>query len=349
MERTGENKLKVLLVDDEERVLGALRRSLSKLTSNVEFDTAQGGKEAINKSSAYPFDLVISDLRMPNIDGEKVLGFLRRQQPDSVRVVLSGQASAEKLLDTLRVSHQYLEKPCPTARLATVLDSLATLKRSNLPQILIKHVVTMTSLPCDGTLVSLVREQLSQGAEFSVNDALIAADIGMSIGLLRLIAITSGGVISPQVTISAQGIPSSLLTRFFDSLLISPLYENDELLRAVRVTSIKANILRQQLSRRGIANAHLLSLVGYLGELTLINSVGGELEMLAKLQGCRDEITQLVWALWAFPRATLDSLKDKRFLASRQEIDSFFPLNELSFLSDNEIVEIFSEIICLTE
>ncbi len=114
---------KILFVDDEQNVLDGLRRQLRK-TFFVE--TALGpveGLQAVNKKG--PFAVVVSDLRMPVMDGIKFLIRVKERTPDSVRMVLTGNADQESAIKAVNDGHifRFLTKPCPTEVLVKVLKS----------------------------------------------------------------------------------------------------------------------------------------------------------------------------------------------------------------------------------
>ena len=108
MGEQGNKNYKILLVDDERKVLASLKRCLLGLQADLKIEVAKSGSEGLEATNHEDFDLIISDLRMPLVGGAKLLGKVRRFHPDTLRVVLSGQASIERLLEVLPVSHLYL-------------------------------------------------------------------------------------------------------------------------------------------------------------------------------------------------------------------------------------------------
>ena len=85
--------MRVLLVDDEPRILSGLSRALRTSGSRAwDVATATSGDEALARLSEAPADVVLSDVSMPGMDGATLLGEVRRRWPDVVRLVLSGYA-----------------------------------------------------------------------------------------------------------------------------------------------------------------------------------------------------------------------------------------------------------------
>lgn len=116
---------RVLFVDDEPNVLEGIQRTLRK---QVDLQTASSGEQALRlMREAGPFAVVVSDMRMPAMNGAQFLAKAREQDPDTVRMILSGQADFEATIAAVNEGHVYrfLTKPCPSERLlAAVEDGL---------------------------------------------------------------------------------------------------------------------------------------------------------------------------------------------------------------------------------
>src|ERR1039457_1977797 len=94
---------RVLFVDDEPNVLEGIRRALRK---QVDLQTAPSGAEGLRLlHDAGPFALVISDVRMAAMNGAQFLAKVREQAPDTVRMILSGQAAPRHYCRSQRRSH----------------------------------------------------------------------------------------------------------------------------------------------------------------------------------------------------------------------------------------------------
>jgi HD-like signal output (HDOD) protein/ActR/RegA family two-component response regulator len=119
------NPLILLLVDDEPNVLDGLRRLLRPLRKEWEVRTAGSGREALGLIAEEPPDVIISDMRMPEMDGAALLAIAKLQAPSAVRIVLSGQTDREAALRAVPVAHQFLSKPCAPAEL---FDTLARVR-----------------------------------------------------------------------------------------------------------------------------------------------------------------------------------------------------------------------------
>lgn len=116
---------KILLVDDEENVLNALRRELRGL---YEIETFTSAAAAIERCRETTFDLVISDYQMPEMNGVQFLIQVGQIQPDTSRLVLSGQAHIDALISAINETHIYrfLSKPWDKSELqSNIVQALA--------------------------------------------------------------------------------------------------------------------------------------------------------------------------------------------------------------------------------
>lgn len=115
-----ENRIRLLIVDDEERFLG----TLSKRLALRDFDVAavSSGDEAVDLARKREFDLALVDLKMPGMPGEEVLRILKEEHPLMEVVILTGHGSVESAVECIKEgSYQYLQKPCETSELLEVL------------------------------------------------------------------------------------------------------------------------------------------------------------------------------------------------------------------------------------
>ena len=116
---------RILFVDDEKFVLETFRRNLRR---HFEIETADGGLAALRLMEAGgPFAVVVSDLKMPTMDGVEFLGAVKSRWPDTVRIMLTGHADLDTAMSAVNKGaiFRLLTKPCaPDALLAAVNDGL---------------------------------------------------------------------------------------------------------------------------------------------------------------------------------------------------------------------------------
>lgn len=100
-----ESDVKILCVDDEPNILSALRRTLTSFGYNVI--AAKSGQEGLKLLQQEPVQLVISDMRMPGMDGVSFLEYVSVRWPDTVRVLLTGYSSLDSTIDAVNRGHVY--------------------------------------------------------------------------------------------------------------------------------------------------------------------------------------------------------------------------------------------------
>jgi HD-like signal output (HDOD) protein len=114
-------KRRILFADDEPAVLQGLRSVLRPQRHEWDMTFAGGGPAALEELKKSAFDVVVTDMRMPVIDGAELLRQTKELQPRAVRVVLSGQTDAESAMKTVFTAHQFLAKPCDVDKLRSVV------------------------------------------------------------------------------------------------------------------------------------------------------------------------------------------------------------------------------------
>lgn len=106
--------LKALFVDDEPSVLSAIKRAFHKI-HDIKIDTAESGKEGIEKiKNEGPYAVVVSDLRMPVMDGIQFLSRVKELSPETVRIMLTGYADIQTAIEAINSGNvfRFLTKPC---------------------------------------------------------------------------------------------------------------------------------------------------------------------------------------------------------------------------------------------
>ena len=114
---------KILLVDDDNSVLDGYRRSLSR---EFPMETALGGEEALKLVAANgPYAVVVSDMRMPGMDGIQLLSKIKALSPDTIRVMLTGNADMETAINAINEGSifRFLNKPCKKEVMARTLTA----------------------------------------------------------------------------------------------------------------------------------------------------------------------------------------------------------------------------------
>lgn len=113
---------RVLFVDDEQPMLEALRARLHRLHGKWDMDFVDSGAQALERMHERACDVIVTDMRMPGMDGGQLLEAVGQRWPETVRIVLSGCAELELAVRLVPIAHQYVSKPCEPKQLETVVD-----------------------------------------------------------------------------------------------------------------------------------------------------------------------------------------------------------------------------------
>jgi HD-like signal output (HDOD) protein len=183
-----QTKKRILFVDDEPMVLKGLQRTLRKMRAEWEMVFADSSKQALDILAAEPFDVIVSDLKMPEMDGEQLLAEVKNKHPQVVRIILSGHVEQETTFKSFQLAHQSLSKPCEAEILKQTLNQLFAV-RSLLEDESIKRIVSQTeTLPSLPKVYTEVIGEL-QSADPSIKKVgeIISSDMGMTAKILQIV------------------------------------------------------------------------------------------------------------------------------------------------------------------
>jgi len=179
---------RILFVDDEPMVLKGLQRTFRKMRDVWEMTFTSSSKEALGILGSGTFDVIISDLRMPEIDGVQLLAEVKSKHPEVIRIILSGQVEQDTTFKSVQVAHQSLSKPCDADILKQTLKELFAL-RNLLEDESIKRIVSQTetlpSLPAVYT--EIIHELQSSEASVKKVGEIISTDMGMTAKILQVV------------------------------------------------------------------------------------------------------------------------------------------------------------------
>lgn len=177
----------VMFVDDEKGVLDGLRRSLYGQRNEWTQLFANGGQEALTMLEHQRADVVVTDMRMPGIDGAELLDRVRTMQPEAARIVLSGFSGREAIFRTIGPAHQYYVKPCQPPVLVEAIRRALAVRRTLRSPGLLALVAGAKSIPAlPGALTELFVELQSPSGSTAEAARIIATDVGLTVNLLKL-------------------------------------------------------------------------------------------------------------------------------------------------------------------
>ena len=289
---TRDARVRVLFVDDEPQILEGLEDSLRRWRHEWEMSFVVGGAAALEELEAQPYDVVVSDMRMPGMDGAALLEQVQTRHPSAIRLILSGHSELESPLGAAPVAHQFLAKPCDAVELRRVVDGALRL-RSLLSDDAIRGIATgVRALPSAPACYEELNRAIADpnGTVERIGE-LIEADPGMCAKVLQLVNSAVFGLgrrietaREAAVYLGTTTLRSLVLSvEIFSSLRPSPpipgLSVESLAIHSARVARV-ASLLAT--SREDRESAFTAGLLHDTGKLLLATCRGGEMaELLA--------------------------------------------------------------------
>jgi HD-like signal output (HDOD) protein len=179
---------RVLFVDDEPKVLEGLQRMLRPQRHEWQMSFAEGPTAALEVLAREPFDVVVTDMRMPEMDGAALLEKVRELYPRTGRIVLSGYTEVGFAYRTVRVAHQFLLKPCDAESLRQAVARTCNLQDLLSSESLASVVGEIGELPSAPRLyMSLTQALANPKCSIERIAEIIEQDVGISAKVLQLV------------------------------------------------------------------------------------------------------------------------------------------------------------------
>lgn len=180
---------RILFVDDESRILDGLGDLLRRRRQEWEMAFAASGEAALAELDSGPYDAVVTDMRMPGMDGASLLAAVQQRYPDAIRIVLSGQTDLKAAIRAVPVAHRFLVKPCDGEELQNVLVRSLAL-RELLGDEEIRAFVTETArLPSIPQTYVMLTEALRRDPDVGIDQVatIVGSDMAMCAKVLQLV------------------------------------------------------------------------------------------------------------------------------------------------------------------
>lgn len=279
-------KKRILFVDDDARILNALDDLLYRDRKRWDMVFANSGEEGLAALRAKSFDVVVSDMRMPGMDGATLLGIVMTECPGAARIVLSGQAEREAIVRALPYTHQFLSKPCEASVLRRAIERC--LEVVGRPRADVRAMISRLDRLPSPSRVFAELTTLAEDSSSSLVDVerVVATDSGLAAKILQLANSAAFGVSrrisSIRDAVAYLGIELIRCLALTSSILASA---TSSPIAGFSVDAANASALRvATLARRFAqpANADLVFAAGILhdiGELVLAMGLPGYVEL----------------------------------------------------------------------
>lgn len=180
-------KKRLLFVDDDPMVLSGLRRALHGMRQTWEMNFVGSADAALHALEKEHYDAVVSDMRMPGMDGAQLLEQIKQRYPAIVRMILSGQSSREAIYRSIAPAHQFLSKPCDAQELTARLGQAFAMRDLLANQSLKTMISRLRSIPSLPTLYDEITAALRlESPSLDQIARIISKDVGMAAKILQL-------------------------------------------------------------------------------------------------------------------------------------------------------------------
>jgi len=127
-------KNKALVIDDEQIVLDSVSKILKD--ENYEVDVSLSGREGLNQAVQKEYDILLTDIRMPDIGGMRVLRDVKRAKPSLPVVIITGYASVKSAVQAMKLgAADYIEKPFTPDQLLKAVDAALDMAATQVPEV----------------------------------------------------------------------------------------------------------------------------------------------------------------------------------------------------------------------
>jgi HD-like signal output (HDOD) protein len=194
---------RILFVDDDPQLLAGLGKALRKHRDRWTMVFASSGEAALAEVHRHGFDVVVSDMRMPVMDGATLLATIRDQDPTTIRMILSGFSDRNAIVRALPVAHQFFNKPCDLTELAGAIDRACDLRAMFDGEALRAVIGKLGVLPsAPGVYHELAALLGSADAEVEAVAAVVERDVGLCARVLQVASSSFFGIDQPMRSIA---------------------------------------------------------------------------------------------------------------------------------------------------
>lgn len=179
---------RILFVDDEAQVLAGLRSRLHRLRSEWDMAFVESGAAALELLASGAYDVIVTDVQMPRMDGAELLRIVSQHWPQMARIVLSGYSDSIQIARLASLAHQSLAKPCAPQQLESVINRCLSLQEVLDAPHLRAVVGRIRTVPAMPQVYSRLRDALADEATSARDIAeLIAAEPAVTAKVLQMV------------------------------------------------------------------------------------------------------------------------------------------------------------------
>jgi two-component system response regulator HydG len=211
---TSQRRSRVLLVDDNLEMARTLADGLAD--RGYDAAAAESGQEAIQRLAAEPYDAVVTDLRMPDIDGMEVLAASRKLDPERPVIVMTAYSAVDSAVESIRRgAYHYLTKPFKQDELAIflarALDEARVRREASALRVALRTRFSTSSILGSSAAIQAVRQRIQRVADAPA-PVVVLGETGTGKGLVaRALHVDSRRSDGPFVSVNCAALPEPLL------------------------------------------------------------------------------------------------------------------------------------------
>ena len=316
---------RIVFVDDELNILQAMGRSFHGMRNEWNMEFLSSGAAALDSLSKAPADVIVSDMRMPGMDGWQLLAEVKKRYPQTVRLVLSGHADPSSVMRAVGTAQLYLAKPCESGSLKAAIvqtQMLRQLLSSDRLALLVGEVGMLPSAP------TAFQEILAclQNPAASLTDAaqIIGRDVAMTANIMKLVNSAFFGSRRPITTIDravaylgmdtlgalvlGHGVFQSGVATGIDGFSLEQLWQHTEQTAA----AARAIALSENLSGARADEAFLAAVLHDVGKVEFATKAAAlpneTLDVVAQMEAHHAEVGAYLLGLWGFPNSIVEAV-----------------------------------------
>jgi HD-like signal output (HDOD) protein/CheY-like chemotaxis protein len=178
----------ILFVDDEQHIIDGLKRMMHSYKNEWDLYFALSGADGLQLMESNQISVIITDMRMPNMNGAELLEIVQKKYPEVIRIILSGHSDEELILRSINNVHQFLAKPCNSEIIVNTIRKTFYLKNFLNSKALEKIINGIKELPSIPDLYLKIESELNSNS-VSLNKVaeLISHDLGISAKILQIV------------------------------------------------------------------------------------------------------------------------------------------------------------------
>lgn len=277
--------MNIIFVDDEINIIQGLQRMLYPFRKEWNMSFCNSGEEALQLLSTKKFDVVVSDMRMPKIDGLHLFTKIKELYPNVVRIILSGYTEKESMLNLPNVAHQFLSKPCDAPTLKESIERISRLRDFVNNEKMLKLISGISNIPTlPDIYVKLQKEINSSSASIKGVGEIISKDVAMTTKILQLVNSAFFGVsqkiTDPVYAVSFLGFETikslALYVKIFSSLSFNDynkFFAERVFQHSYRVGELARKIIRSEIYDKSVLDTTFLGgLIHDIGKLVLLQT-----------------------------------------------------------------------------